>query len=156
MYALNWIRDLAADDGLAPLAPFAPRAHTRAAVQAVCSTWAPAAAGGAGVLIASLIMLAGPFAASLILALGGSAGFVYLGTALLSGRVGVAALDLGAAVAAIGIAVAAPEPAVSALLVHAVWGILRGALPGAAPGWSFAASWAAFNATAALLLGFGA
>lgn len=156
MYALNWNRDFTADDGLAPLASSNTRPRAPGAALAMQTAWAPAAAGGAGVLIAVLIMLAGPFAGPLVLALGGSAGFVYLGTALVSGRAGVAALDLGAAVAAIGIAVTAPGPAVSALLVHAVWGILRGALPGASPGRSFAASWAALHATAALLLGFGA
>ena len=157
MYALNWNRDFTAEDGLVALAPFDPHAGTAGALRgAVHSSWAPAVAGGGGVVVAALIMLAGPFAGPLVLALGGSAGFVYLGTALVSGRLGVAAFDLGAAVAAIGIAVAAPGPAISALLVHAVWGILRSALPGAAPGRCFAASWAAFHATAALLLGFGA
>jgi hypothetical protein len=114
-----------------------------------------AAAAVVGVGIAVLITLAGTFAAPLILALGGASAFLYLGTAAISGRVWPALLDLSAGVAAIWIAISATGPAISVLLVHVVWGVLRGALPGVAPGRSFAASWAAMNAIAALLLGFG-
>jgi len=156
MYALNWTRNLPVDDGLEPLAPVNAFAHAPSAARAMHGAWGPAAAAMAGLVIAVLVMLTGDLAAPLILALGGTAAFAYLGTALLSGRVGVAALDLTAAVAAAGIALAGAGPAVSALLVHVVWGILRGAWPGAAPGRGFAASWAALHATAALLLGFGA
>lgn len=149
MYTLNLNTQLAADDGLEPLAPMpAVRLATRRAL-------GPAGAAAGGVLLAALIALAGPFAASLVLALGGTAALVYLGTAMVSGSWRAAALDLSAAFTAAGIAAAAAGPAVSALLVHALWGILRGACPNAAPGRRFAGSWAAFHATAALLLGFG-
>lgn len=156
MYALNWTREFTADDGLEPLAPFTASTPVQAATQSTPGAWTVAAAALGGLLIAVLIMLAGPFARPLVLALGGAAGFIYLGTALISGRAGPAALDLAAAIATLGIVVAAAGPAVSALLVHVVWGVLRGAWPGAAPGRDFATAWAALHATAALFLGFGA
>lgn len=156
MYALNWTRDLAMDDGLEPLAPIDPPAQMAATGRVVHGALAPVTAAMGGVLVAMLVIMTGPFATTLAVALGGTAALVYLGTALLSGRPGVAALDLAAATATIWIALAAAGPAVSVLLVHVVWAILRGAWPGAAPGRRFAASWGAFHATAALLLGFGA
>jgi hypothetical protein len=149
MYALNLNTHLAADDGLEPLAPMP------AVRRATHRTAGPAVAAAGGVLLAALIALAGPFAASLVLALGGTAALVYLGTAMVSGSWRAAALDLGAAFTAAAVAATAAGPAVSALLVHALWGILRGACPKAAPGHRFAGSWAAFHASAALLLGFG-
>ena len=154
MYALNWTRDVTVDDGLEPLAPFARPAVAPAG--ALPGSWAPATAALGGLLIAVLIMLTGPFAQPLVLALGGGAAFVYLGTAMISGRPGAAALDLAAAVASAGVALAATGPVAGALLVHVVWGVLRGASSDAAPGRSFATSWAALHATAALFLGFGA
>ena len=156
MYALNWTRDLTVDDGLAPLAPIDPRAHMAATGRVLHEALAPVTAAVGGVFVAMLLIMTGPFADTLAVALGGTAALVYLGTALISGRPGAAALDLGAATATAWIALAAAGPAVSVLLVHVVWGILRGAWPGAAPGRRFAVSWAAFHATAALLLGFGA
>lgn len=156
MYALNHTWEHAGDDGLEPLAPFHPATHGNTARRAIHGAWAPAGGATAGVLIAVLFLLTRPFASTLVLAMGGTAAFVYLGTALVSGRPGAASLDLGAALTAFGVALAAVGPAVSALLVHVVWGILRGASHGTAPGRSFAAAWAALHATAALLLGFGA
>ncbi len=152
---LNWTREFTADDGLEALAPLSRAALEPTRVTATHAGRGPAIAALAGLLIAVLIMLAAPFTASLVLALGGAAAFVYLGTALVSARLDAATLDLGAAAAAIGLAVTGAGPAVSVLLVHVVWGVLRGALPGAAPGRRFAASWAAMHAVAALLLGFG-
>jgi hypothetical protein len=157
MHALNldWPREFA-DDGLEALAPVSRPSVTHTRNSAAPATRGPAAAAMAGVLIAVLAMLAAPFTAPLVLALGGAAGLLYLGTAMVSGRLDAAALDLAAAAAAIGVAVTGAGPAVSALLVHVVWGVLRGALPGASPGRCFTASWAAMHAMAALLLGFGA
>jgi hypothetical protein len=154
MYALNFRcpPDSVAHDGLEALAPI--RAPVRQTV-ARPRGGRLATAAVAGVGIAILITLSGAFAEPLILALGSASAFLYLGTAAISGRMGPAALDVSAAVAAIWIAVAASGPAISVLLVHVVWGVLRGAWPGVAPGRSFAASWAALNAMAALLLGFG-
>jgi len=156
MHALNWTRELAPHDGLEPLAPITPAAHLAASERVVHGALAPVTAAMGGVLVAMLVIMTGPFADTLAVALGGTAALVYLGTAAISGRPGVAALDLAAATAATWIALAAAGPAVSVLLVHVVWAILRGAWPGAAPGRRFAVSWAAFHATAALLLGFGA
>ena len=162
MYALNlnWTREIDADDGLEALAPIslaAPGPARMRTAHAGHGSAAGAMAGAmAGVLVAVLTMLAAPMTPALVLALGGAAGFVYLGTALVSGRLDAALLDLVAAGAAIGIAVTGTGPAVSALLVHVVWGVLRGALAGAAPGRRFTTSWAAMHAVAALLLGFGA
>jgi hypothetical protein len=150
MYALNfnWHPRSATDDGLEALAP-----HPQA--PAVVRGGVPAAAAVAGIGVAVLITLTGAFAESVILALGGTGALLYLGTAMVAGRAGPALLDLSAAVAALWVAVAAAGPAISVLLVHVIWGVLRGALPGAAPGRNFAAAWAAMNAMAALLLGFG-
>jgi hypothetical protein len=155
MYALNWTRDLAMDDGLEPLAPIDPPAQMAATGRVLHGALAPVTAAMGGVLVAILVIMTGPFADTLAVALGGTAALVYLGTALVSGRPAVAALDLAAATATTWIALAAAGPAVSVLLVHVLWAILRGAWPGAAPGRGFAASWAAMNAMAALLLGFG-
>ncbi|HRP86733.1 MAG TPA: hypothetical protein PLS34_04340 [Gammaproteobacteria bacterium] len=157
---LNWTRELTADDGLDALSPLAPVAVAVAVeparARAARAGLGPATGAMAGVLVAVLAMLAAPMTQPLIFALGGAAGFVYLGTALVSGRLDAALLDLAAAAAAIGIAVTAAGPAVSVLLVHVVWGVLRGALVGAAPGRRFTTCWAAMHAVAALLLGFGA
>ena len=156
MHALNWTPDLPMDDGLEPLAPIDPRAQMAATGRVLHGALAPVTAAVGGVLVAMLVIMTGPFANTLAVALGGTAALVYLGTALVSGRPAVAALDLAAATATTWIALAAAGPAVSVLLVHVLWAILRGAWPGAVPGRRFAASWAAFHATAALLLGFGA
>lgn len=152
MYALNWSREITADDGLEGLAPLPAARPLNAARHAL----APVAGMAGGVIAAALILLSGTLTGPLTLALGGTAAIVYLGTALISGRRGAALLDLSAAIAAAWIAMLAIGPAASALLIHAVWGILRGAQPGVAPGRRFAAAWAAFHATAALLLGVGA
>jgi hypothetical protein len=155
MYALNWTWDFSSEDGLEPLAPFQPATHAPSVGREMHGAWGPVAGAMTGVLIAALLMITGPFAVPMIYALGGTAAFAYLGTALVSARLGLALLDLAAAVAAVGITLTATGPAVSVLLVHVVWGILRGAWPGAVPGRGFAMSWAAMHATAALLLGFG-
>jgi hypothetical protein len=155
MYAYSCWKTDAADDGLEALAPVAAVPRTAAGIETLVDAWRPAGGAAIGVGLAVLITLAGALAESLILALGGAAAFVYLGTALISGRAGAAMLDLTAAVAAAWLALAATGPAVSVLLVHVVWGVLRGAWPGAAPGRSFAMSWAAMHAVAALLLGLG-
>lgn len=156
MYALTcWKTDFTADDGLEVLAPVASASPTSAGIDTVMEAWRPAGGAALGVALAVLITFAGALAGPLTLALGGGAAFVYLGTAMISGRAGAAALDLAAAVAAVWLALAAAGPAVSALLVHVVWGVLRGACPDAAPGRSFAMSWAAMHAVAALLLGLG-
>lgn len=153
---LNWTREFTADDGLEALAPLSRATREPSRVVAAPDGRGPAAAAVAGLLIAVLAMLAAPFTGPLVLALGGAAAFVYLGTALVSARLDAAMLDITAAVAAIGIAVTGAGPVISVLLVHVVWGVLRGALPGgASPGRRFAASWAAMHAVAALLLGFG-
>jgi hypothetical protein len=154
MYALNfnWHQRSATDDGLEALAPVRasqPRAP------AMARGGVPAAAAVGGIGIAVLITLTGAFAESMILALGGTAALLYLGTAMVAGRAGPALLDVSAAVGALWVAVAATGPAISVLLVHVIWGVLRGAWPGTAPGRTFAAAWAAMNAMAALLLGFG-
>lgn len=154
MYALNWTRDFTTDDGLEPLGPLPSLAVAPA--HPVQAAWAPAVAALGGLAIAVLLMLTGPHAPSLVMALGGTAAFIYFGTALVSGHPGAAALDLAAAVATFVIVLAAAGPPVTALLVHVVWGILRGAWPGAAPGRAFVTSWTALHATAALFLGFGA
>jgi hypothetical protein len=150
-----WRADFTADDGLEAIAPLAAIPRTSAGIEALVDCWRPAGGAALGVGLAVLISLAGVYAEPLILALGGAAAFVYLATALISGRAGPAALDLTAATAAAWLALAATGPAVSALLVHVVWGVLRGAWPGVAPGRSFAMSWAAMHAVAALLLGLG-
>jgi hypothetical protein len=155
MYALNRTWDVPSDDGLEPLAPFQPVAHAPSVGHAMDGAWGPIAGAMTGVLIAALVMITGPFAVPLVYALGGTAAFAYLGTALVSARPGIALLDLAAAVIAIGITLTATGPVVSVLLVHVVWGIRRGAWPGAVPGRGFAMSWAAMHAMAALLLGFG-
>lgn len=153
---LNWTRESTLDDGLEALAPLTHAAPGPARARAALAGHGPAAGVMAGVLIAVLTMLAAPMTQPLVLALGGTAAFVYFGTALVAGRLAAALLDLAAAGAAISIAVAGAGPAVSALLVHVVWGVLRGALAGASPGRRFTTSWAAMHAVAALLLGFGA
>jgi hypothetical protein len=153
MYTPNWLYASQADDGLEPLAPVPAAAPSTPGITA--QALAPVLAAASGVLIAALILLTGAPAPTLTIALGGAAALAYLGTALLAARPGVAVLDLGAALGAAGLAIFATGPAVSALLVHAVWGILRGSGSGAAPGRCFATSWAAFHATAALLLGVG-
>jgi hypothetical protein len=158
MYALNWSRASNIDDGLEPLAPLpaqvaAPGGEKMG--ETARQTLAPAYAAAGGALAAALILLTGPFAPALTMALGGAAALAYLGTALIAARAGAAALDLGAAAGAAATAMLALGPAVSALLVHAVWGILRSSGPAIAPGRCFAMSWAAFHATAALLLAVG-
>lgn len=156
MYALNWTLDFTADDGLEPLAPLSPPMQGSLPVRPAYAAAGVFGAATSGLLIAVLVTLTGAQAPSLVLALGGVSGFMYLGTALVSGRPGPATLDLLTAGATFAIVLTAAGPAVTALLVHVVWGILRGAWPAAAPGRSFATCWAALNATAALLLGFGA
>jgi hypothetical protein len=152
----NWPQRYALDDGLEALAPLAPGLPASNPAIARRAVWVPAAAAVAGIIVAVLITLSGSMAHPLVLALGATAAFLYAGTAMISAHPGAAALDVAAAVAAVGIAVTGAGPAVSVLLVHVVWGLLRGAWPGRAPGRRFAAAWAAFHATAALLLGFGA
>jgi hypothetical protein len=149
MKALDWNRPYTGYDGLEALAP-SPQTIRLPAVD--CAL-APTAAAAAGVLAAALILLSGNAAGGLIAALGGVSALLYLGTALLAARTAPALLDLTAGIAALVVSVSQPAAAVSGLLVHAVWGILRGAWPGIAPGRRFAASWAAFHATAGLLLG---
>lgn len=152
MFALNWTRELITNDGLEAMAPLPATRPLDVAPHAL----APIAGAAGGVIAAALILLTGAMATPLTLALGGTAALLYLGTAMVSGQRGAALLDLGAAATAAGVAMLAAGPPASALLVHAVWGILRGAQPAAAPGRRFAASWAAFHASAALLLGVGA
>jgi hypothetical protein len=155
MFAFNGYRDCLADDGPEPIPPLAQVGAARGSLRGFRDIQGPLAGVIAGGLIAILLLLAGPAAQALVLALGGTAALLYLGTALLSGRRIVMALDLGAAAAAAGIALAAPSPAVTVLLVHVVWGILRGSWPEAAPGRRFATAWAALNASAVLLFGLG-
>lgn len=155
-FPFNWPPRHALDDGLEAIAPLASGPPASTLALAPPALWAPAAAAAAAVLVAVLVTLSGAMATPLVLAMGATAAFLYVGTATLSAHPGAAALDVAAAVAAVGVAVTGAGPAVSVLLVHVVWGLLRGAWPGKAPGRHFVAAWASFHATAALLLGFGA
>jgi hypothetical protein len=150
MQTLNWADGFASYDGLEPLAPVPAPAPDVLRIAGGALT--PLAAAAGGVVAAALITLTGA-PGLLAAALGGTAALLYLGTALLARRHASRLIDLLAAVTAVGIAVAAPAAAISALLVHTLWGTLRGAWPEESPGRHFAMAWAAFHATAALLLG---
>jgi hypothetical protein len=152
MQALDWTRDSSTYDGLEPLAPM-PAQIALPSARFALTPMVGAAAGG---ITAILISLFGSFGNVLIATLGGTAALLYLGTAMVSGRRAPALFDFGTAGVAAGLAISATAPAIAPLLVHAVWGILRGTWSGVAPGRRFSAAWAAFFATAALLLGVGA
>lgn len=90
-----------------------------------------------------------------VMALAGTASLVYLGTAVLSGRVSIAGLDLVAAGLTASMACGLAEPA-TALVGHALWGALRASAGAAAPGRRFAIGWSVTWAAMALLLGLSA
>ena len=85
--------------------------------------------------------------------LAGTAGFVYFGTAFLSGSLTRAALDIAAAVAVFVVAYGAVEPTTvaAAFLVHGLWGTLRSAV-GAMPARWLITNWTAFSSAMALLI----
>ncbi len=117
-------------------------------------TLAPLAATAGGVLAAVLIGLSGSTAETLVPVIGGTTALVYLGTAMVAARRGASSFDLGTAAVTAAAAIAMPGFAVGTLLVHTAWGVLRGVATTAPPGRCFAAAWAAFHGTAALLLSF--
>ncbi len=84
MVALNWTRDLAADDGLEGMAPLPATRPLGVSQHAL----APIAGAAGGVIAAALILLTGAMVTPLTLALGGTAAILYLGTAMVSGRRG--------------------------------------------------------------------
>lgn len=150
MRPTTWRRTVAGYDAMDALLPGLAQCVLIVAAVAM----APMAAAVGGVLAAVLIGLAGAAADALLPAFGGTTALVYLGTAISSARRGVSMFDIGACIVAIGTAIAVPGFAVGTLLVHTAWGVLRGAATSAPPGRCFAAAWAAFHATAALLLSF--
>jgi hypothetical protein len=85
--------------------------------------------------------------------LAGTAGFVYFGTAFLSGSLARAVLDISAAIAAFIVAYGAVEPTTvaAAFLVHGLWGTLRSAV-GAKPTRWLITNWTAFSSAMALLI----
>ena len=112
------------------------------------------AAAAAALLALAVISLAGSAAVNLFTVIGATAALLYIGAAIVSGRPLVAALDLCAGVATIGIAVTATQPLLPMLIVHLLWGGFRQGWPAASPGRSFVAGWTAFYGAAALLLVF--
>lgn len=86
-------------------------------------------------------------------ALAGTATLAYLGTALLSANALRAALDLGAGVAAIGLAMAGYDArtVAAAFVVHALWGTLRSAI-GVREAPHLISNWTAFSSAMALLV----
>ncbi|MGD8978093.1 MAG: hypothetical protein PVG91_10855 [Gammaproteobacteria bacterium] len=86
-------------------------------------------------------------------ALAGTATLGYLGTALLSANGLRAALDLGAGVAALWLAMAGSEPqtVAAAFVVHALWGTVRTAI-GVRESPHMISNWTAFSSAMALLV----
>jgi len=86
-------------------------------------------------------------------ALAGSAVLVYLSTAFLSASLIVAAIDIGAGVAALWLASATGDPRMiaAAFIVHALWGTLRSAI-GTDDPTHLISNWTAFSSAIALLL----
>ena len=152
MQAIEWTRRVAPSDGLEPLAPTPAHVALR---PAVWGAPAPLLWVAAGILatVGLRLVEAGP---EVVAAFAATAALIYLGTAAISGSRVAAALDSAAAVLAVGLVVAGPGPAEATLMVHALWGVLRASLRDAPPGRSFARNWAAFHATASLLLSLSA
>lgn len=146
MQALDWTRPITTDDGMEALAPF-PAVKWP---EAVCRAAGPLGWLASGVMLAIAVRLAGAAGESALLALGGTAALLYLGTAALAARPLAILLDLAAATSAVTLAVQGQAHA--ALLTHVLWGLLRGSLRDAPPGRRFANGWAALNASAAMLL----
>jgi hypothetical protein len=86
-------------------------------------------------------------------ALAGSVILIYLGTAFLSASLILAAIDIGAGVAALWLASATGDPRLiaAAFVVHALWGTLRSAI-GADNAPHLVSNWTAFSSAMALLL----
>ena len=147
MFALDYTQRTAVEDGLEPLAPAPARIPMARLEKALAPAWWLAAA----VVVTIALQLAGPAGEAAVSALAGTAALVYLGTATIAGRPGIAMLDLAAAVAAAGLAIAGTAPA-TVMGVHVLWGALRISSP-AAPGRGLAAGWSAFFGAQAVLLG---
>ncbi|MGB5209349.1 MAG: hypothetical protein WBO47_06560 [Gammaproteobacteria bacterium] len=86
-------------------------------------------------------------------ALAGSAVLVYLGTAFLSARPGLAVFDISTGIAALWLVTTtgSPHSIAAAFIVHALWGILRGAI-GVNESPQLLSNWTAFSSAMALLL----
>ncbi|MEJ2515376.1 MAG: hypothetical protein P8080_09020 [Gammaproteobacteria bacterium] len=110
----------------------------------------------AGVLATAALRLAGPAGELALQALAGTAALVYLGTAVISGRPGVALLDLATAALVVGLAAGTAVNASTVMMVHVLWGILRGPMAPAGSGRTFTSAWSLFFAAVALLAGLSA
>ena len=149
MLALDCTHRIAVDDGLDALA----LAPTRTVRPRLDRALGPALWLAAAVAVAVVLRLAGGAGDLAAGALAGTAALVYLGTAVTSGRPGIALLDLSAALAAGGLAVSGAAPA-TVMGVHVLWGALRAGWNGS--GGSLATGWAAFFGAQAVLLGLSA
>lgn len=103
------------------------------------------------VVLFSTAQLAG--SGALLAALAGTSALLYVGTALVSGSLVRAALDMGAGVTAFVLAYQAGgyETVAAAYLVHGLWGTVRSAL-GGEPARELITNWTALNSTMALLV----
>jgi len=152
MYAQDCFRQVTVDRTLdSPLTGTA-----RIAVPGLERALGPAWWLASSVLVTIMLRLAGVAGEEAIMALAGSAALVYLGTAAVAGRLGLAALDLAAAVVSAGLAIGGQVGPATVMMVHVLWGALRASAGPAGPGRRFAAGWSIFFGASALLLGLSA
>ncbi len=141
-----------------PLQPAAAKAAVRLPqLQVPAARVAPAMAWlAAAVLVTAGLRLAGPAGELGFNALAGTAALLYLGTAAISGRPGIALFDLATAGLVMGLAAGSTVGVTSVMMVHVLWGLLRGTAAGAAPGRAFTSAWSLFFGAVALLAGLSA
>jgi hypothetical protein len=151
MYALELNRRIAVEDSLESLAASPARSAAPRLEKALAPAWWLAAA----VIVTAALKLGGTAASEAFAALAGTAALVYLGTAMVSGQLKTAALDLTAATVTAGLAIGGAAPA-TVLIAHALWGALRSSLTAAGPQRQFPVGWSIFFAASALFASLGA
>ena len=142
-----YVHDLARWVGPGEIRAAALTARLRVAAATLARFLVPARWLAAAVVTVVALRLAGGGEAAM-LALAATSSLVYVGTAVLSGRVVFALLDLATA----GFIVSGVDPA-TVLVGHALWGAVRGSLGAQGLGSRFAAGWSVFFAALALLFG---
>jgi hypothetical protein len=146
-----YVHNLARWVGPGEIRAAALTARLRVAATTLARFLVPARWLAAAVVTVVALRLAGGGEAAM-LALAATSSLVYVGTAVLSGRVVFALLDLATAGFIVALAFSGVDPA-TVLVGHALWGAVRGSLGAQGLGSRFAAGWSVFFAALALLFG---